>query len=128
MQTKLLHTGTVSEIVIVRLLPKVRRFVHLLAFFLMSFPHPWHSLIENLITNLSIFHFSCSVLVDGWWLFSHWGMVRMFVCIVRNSYFYDFEKPRAFCIPNSVFQDARTWPLKHIKPAQTGSLRKAFLE
>jgi len=52
----------------------------------------------------------------------------MFVCIVRNSYFYDFEKPRAFGIPNSVFQDARTESLKQINPAQIGSLCKALLE
>jgi hypothetical protein len=56
------------------------------------------------------------------------GMVRIFVCIVRNSYFYDFEKPRAFGIPNSVFQDARTESLKHTKPAQIGSLWKSVLE
>jgi hypothetical protein len=55
-------------------------------------------------------------------------MVRMFICTVRNSYFYDFEKLRAFVIPNSVFQDARTESLKYIKPAQIGSLRKAILE
>jgi hypothetical protein len=55
-------------------------------------------------------------------------MVRMFVCIVRNSYFYDFEKPRKFGIPNSVFQDAGTESLKHTKPAHIGSLRKAVLE
>jgi len=33
MQTKLLHTGTESEIVIVRLLLEVRHFVHLMFFF-----------------------------------------------------------------------------------------------
>jgi hypothetical protein len=55
-------------------------------------------------------------------------MVRMFVCSVRNSYFYDFKKPRAFVIPNSVFQDARTESLKYVKPAQIGSQRKAVLE
>jgi len=52
----------------------------------------------------------------------------MFVCIVRTSYFYDFGKPRAVVIPNSVFQDARTESLKHIKSAQIGSPRKAVLE
>jgi hypothetical protein len=55
-------------------------------------------------------------------------MVTMLVCIVRNSYFYDFEKPRAFGIPNSVFQDTNTESLKHTKPVQIGFLRKAVLE
>jgi len=56
------------------------------------------------------------------------GWSECLYVLLETHIFMILKKPSTFGIPNSVFQDAGTESLKHIKPAHIGSLRKAVLE